>query len=275
MSARALVVTGFGINCEEETAAAFRLAGGDAVVAHLGALLRERVSIHDFHILALPGGFSFGDDLGSGKVLANRLVWRRTSSGLRLLDELERFLGDGKLILGICNGFQVLVKTGLLPGGGPRGLQQVTLTRNDSGRFEDRWVRCRVSGRGNTPFLRGLDRLELPVRHGEGRLVFGDAGVREAVTGGGLGCLVYTDEDGRPATAFPANPNGSELSLAGLTDPSGQILGLMPHPEAFISRFTHPSWPRLLREDPGPGDEGDGLAIFRNAVEWMAGRRTP
>ena len=273
MSTRALVITGFGINCEEETAAAFRLAGGEARIAHLNEVFREQLLLHDFDILAFPGGFSFGDDLGSGKVLANKLTYKRMSSGRRFLDEIERFLGDGKLIIGICNGFQVLVKTGLLPGLAPETRQQITLTRNDSGRFEDRWVRCRLAGAGNEPFLRGVDEIELPVRHGEGKLVIRDPAVREAIEAQGLGCLVYVDEAGAATGEYPANPNGSDLHLAGLTDPSGQILGLMPHPEAYLTAYNHPAWTRRARENPSRGDEGEGLAIFRNAVEWMDGRR--
>ena len=273
MIARALVITGFGINCEEETAAAFRLAGGEALVAHLTDLFSERISLQDFDALAFPGGFSFGDDLGSGKVLANKLTYKRMSSGRRFLDEIERFLGDGKLILGICNGFQVLVKTGLLPGLTPDRRQAITLTRNDSGRFEDRWVTCRVTGGGNAPFLRGIERMDLPVRHGEGKLVIQDPAVREAILARGLGCLVYVDDAGDPTGAYPANPNGSDLHLAGITDPSGQILGLMPHPEAFLSAFNHPAWTRRRREDPGGSEDGEGLAVFRNAVHWMQGER--
>jgi len=273
MSARALVFTGFGINCEEETAAAFRLAGGKARVAHLNDVFGERISIHDFDVIAFPGGFSFGDDLGSGKVLANKLTHKRTSSGRRFLDEIERFLGDGKLIIGICNGFQVLVKTGLLPGLTRSRRQQITLTRNDSGRFEDRWVRCRTAGAGNRPFLRGMDSVELPVRHGEGRLVIREPEVREAIRDQGLGCLVYVDETGAATGDYPANPNGSDLHLAGLSDPTGQIFGLMPHPEAYLTEYNHPAWTRRRRLDPTRSEEGEGLEVFRNAVRWIQGRR--
>ena len=273
MSVHALVITGFGINCEEETAAAFRLAGGEAHIAHLNDLFSEQTSLHDFDVVAFPGGFSFGDDLGSGKVLANKLTYKRTSSGRRFLDEIERFLGDGKLIIGICNGFQVLVKTGLLPGLSQDRRQEITLTRNDSGRFEDRWVRCEVAGRGNQPFLRGLDGIDLPVRHGEGKLVIQDPQTQAAIIEQGLGCLVYVNEAGDPTGEYPANPNGSDLQLAGLTDPSGQILGMMPHPEAFLTEYNHPAWTRRRREDPDRTEEGAGLAIFRNAVQWIEGGR--
>lgn len=268
MSVRALVLSGFGINCEEETAAAFRLAGAEAVVAHVNELFDGRCSLHDFDVLTLPGGFSFGDDLGAGKALANRLLWRRDHRGRTFGSELERYLGDGKYILGICNGFQVLVRMGLLPN--TRGLmeQEVTLAPNASGRFEDRWCRCAVTVPSRTPFLFGLSTLELPVRHGEGRLLIRDEATREAIVSNGLNCLTYIDDTGRPTMEYPANPNGSALACAGLTDLTGQILGMMPHPEAYLSLFNHPDWGRKVRE--GASEEGDGLAIFRAIVAHRA-----
>lgn len=267
MSTRALVLTGFGINCEEETAAAFRLAGAEAAIVHLNDLLDERLSIHEFNVMALPGGFSFGDDLGAGKAMANRLLHRRTPSGVRFRDEIERFLGDGKFILGICNGFQILVKMGFLPDIAGRSEQEVTLTVNDSGKFEDRWCHCVASVPWRTPFLWRISAIELPVRHGEGRLVIRDEGVREAILSLGLNCLSYADRDGRPTPLYPFNPNGSELACAGLTDTTGQILGMMPHPEAYLSFYNHPNWARTA---PDPGHEaGEGLALFRNIVEHL------
>lgn len=262
MSVRALVMTGLGINCEEETAAGFRLAGAQADLVHVNDLFQEQASLHEFDILALPGGFSFGDDLGAGKALANKLLFRRTRSGKSFRAELERFLGDGKLILGICNGFQVLVKMGLVPN--TRGVwqQEVTLAPNASGRFEDRWCRCAANP--SNPLLGGLGTLDLPVRHGEGRVVFADEGVQEAVVDGGLSAMAYVDDEGKPTLDYPANPNGSQMACAALTDRSGQILGMMPHPEAFLTVYTHPDWPRLVRRGEGP--EGHGLAIFRALV---------
>ena len=268
MSARVLVLTGFGINCEEEMAAAWRLAGAEATVCHLNDLFVGRAALEEYDALALPGGFSFGDDLGSGKVLANLVRLRRLDSGRTLLDELERFLGDGKLVLGICNGFQVLVKLGLLPNAGGRWEQEATLARNDSGRFEDRWCEHVVSPRSRSPFLAGLERIRLPVRHGEGRLVVRDERVREAIVERGLDCLAYADHDGRPTGRYPENPNGSELACAALSDPSGQVLGMMPHPEAFLSLYNDPTWPQLRRAG-ARSEEGQGLRIFHNAVRHV------
>ena len=263
---KALILTGFGINCEEEMAAAYQLAGAAPTIVHLNEVLHGRVSIQDFDVLNFPGGFSFGDDLGSGVVLANKLRYRQTgAAGRTLLTDIREFVGTGKFVLGICNGFQVLVKLGLLPnlGGGFR--PEVTLTHNASGRYEDRWVRLRVNPQANTPFLRGLTSFEVPVRHGEGRLVVPDAATRQQIISLGLNCLTYVGPDGEETGTYPLNPNGADLNCAGLCDPTGQIFGLMPHPEAFLAGVNHPDWGRRRRRRE-LREEGDGLAIFRNIV---------
>ncbi len=269
MTVRALVISGSGINCEEETAAAFRLAGAEAEVASLNALLAGRVELRRSQVVVFPGGFSFGDDLGAGKALANRVSYRRLPSGRPFFAELQGFLADGGFLLGICNGFQVLVKTGLLPNVGGECRQEVSLTRNASGRFEDRWVHCTTGGRTATPFLAGIGVIALPIRHGEGRLVITDPAVRQAVVDRGLACLAYCHPDGTPATEYPALPNGSDLSCAALTDPTGRVLGLMPHPEAHLSLYNHPNWPLLKRRDPRRSEDGEGLAVFRNIVRHI------
>ena len=264
---RALILTGFGINCEEEFAAAYRFAGAGATIVHLNQVLHGQVSIHDFDILNFPGGFSFGDDLGSGVVLANKLRYRQNGpDGRTLLDEIKRFIADGKFVFGICNGFQVLVKLGLLPNLGGDVTPEVTLTHNASGRYEDRWVTLRVNPTAHTPFLTGIDSLEVPVRHGEGRLVIPDAATQAAIEAGGLNCLTYTDFDGGATDVYPFNPNGAALNCAGLTDPTGQVFGLMPHPEAFLSAYNHPDWARRRRQNPSASEEGEGLQIFKNIV---------
>ena len=283
---RALVLTGFGINCEEEVAAAYRLAGAEATIVHLNEVLHGEVSIHDFDILNFPGGFSFGDDLGSGVVLANKLRYRQigragqtgqagaAGSGRTLLDDIKQFVAAGKFVLGICNGFQVLVKLGLLPnlGGGFR--PEVTLTHNASGRYENRWVRLQVNPNAKTPFLSGLTTLEVPVRHGEGRLVLPDAATAAALQAAGLNCLSYVDAAGDGTSQYPLNPNGAALNCAGLCDPTGQIFGLMPHPEAFLMAENHPDWARRRRVS-GSGGEGEGLAIFRNIVRHITSPAVP
>lgn len=272
---QALILTGFGINCEEEFAAAYRLAGAEPTIVHLNQVLHGQVSIHDFDILNFPGGFSFGDDLGSGVVLANKLRYRQTSAaGRTLLDDIKRFIADGKFVLGICNGFQVLVKLGLLPNLGGDVTPEVTLTHNASGRYEDRWVTLRANPLSNTPFLQGIDTLEVPVRHGEGRLVVPNAMVRQAIEAGGLNCLTYLDANGDGTSAYPFNPNGADLNCAGLTDPTGQVFGLMPHPEAFLSAYNHPDWARRRRAG-WLSEEGEGLRIFRNIVAHVAQSRAP
>ena len=272
---RALVLTGFGINCEEEVAAAYRLAGAEATIVHLNQVLHGQVSIHDFDVLNFPGGFSFGDDLGSGVVLANKLRYRQTGAdGRTLLADIRQFIADGKFVLGICNGFQVLVKLGLLPNLGGDVTPEVTLTHNASGRYENRWVTLRVNPAAATPFLKGLTTLEVPVRHGEGRLVVPDAATRAAIEAAGLNCLSYVDANGDDTAVYPFNPNGAALNCAGLTDPSGQVFGLMPHPEAFLSAYNHPDWARRRRAGQ-KDEEGAGLRIFRNIVEHVAALRMP
>ncbi len=268
---RALVVTGFGINCEEEMAAAYRLAGAQADIVHLNQVFKERVSIHDYDILNFPGGFSFGDDLGSAKVLSNKFKFKKMASGRHFIDDLARFLQDGHFIVGVCNGFQALVKMGLLPNLSGNFEQEVTLTHNDSGKFEDRWVTCGVNPHSKTPFLRHIERIDLPVRHGEGKLIIGNEDIRRAIVDQHLNCLSYLGPDGQSTSEYPYNPNGSELNCAGLTDPSGRVFGLMPHPEAYLSLYNHPDWPRRKREGV-ESEEGEGLQVFRNIVEYIAGR---
>lgn len=249
---RVLVLRAPGTNCDEETAAAWTLAGAAAETRHVGRVLEAPGSLDDFQALTLPGGFSYGDDLGAGRILATRLT--------ALGDALRRFRDRGGLILGICNGFQVLVKAGLLPGGPDAGA--ATLTHNDSGHFESRWVRLAVRP-GACPFLAdsGPPVLELPVAHGEGKFLTAEAGALPALEAAGQIVLRYIDETGGPTEDYPANPNGSTGGVAGLCDPTGRIFGLMPHPERHVDALHHPRWTRRGLEHPG-----DGLRIFRNAV---------
>ena len=271
---KALVVTGFGINCEEEMAAAYRLVGAEATILHLNELFQERDSIHHYDILNFPGGFSFGDDIGSAKVLANKFKFKKMKSGKLFIDEISKFLSDGKYIIGVCNGFQALVKMGLLPNIGGSFEQEVTLTNNASGKFEDRWVHCLVTPGNPTPFLSdsAIKGIDLPVRHGEGKLIIRDEAIRSAILEKKLNVLTYADKNGEPTADYPANPNGSELNCAGLCDVSGQVFGLMPHPEAYLSLYNHPDWAGKKRSNAGISEDGEGLGIFKNIVKKIEAR---
>ncbi len=261
---RALVVTGNGTNCEREMAHACALGGFAPTIAHISDLLDGTERLDAYHFLNLPGGFLDGDDLGSARAQAIRMRYVLVEGGReRLSDQLARFVDRGRLILGVCNGFQLMVKMGLLPGIEPLQGQTATLTHNDSGRFEDRWVRLTADRGSPCVFTRGMTTLELPVRHGEGKFVT-DSEVRLVeMDHRRLVALRYCDAKGRPTEAYPANPNGSRGAVAGVCSPSGLLFGLMPHPEAFLHRVNHPRWTR--EELP---EEGAGLLFFRNAASY-------
>lgn len=247
-----------GINCDYETAYALELAGAQAVRVHINDLIAGRLSLQDFDGLVLPGGFAFGDDIASGKILGNKLKFL-------LADPIARFIEAKKPILGICNGFQVMVKMGLLPAFDRDYLtQEVTLTFNTSNKFENRWVHLKADPKSPCIFTRGLDKpIHLPVRHGEGRLIARNDSVQNRLKSGNHVSLRYVDETGSPGE-YPINPNGSVLDIAGICDETGLIFGLMPHPEAYVRRTQHPNWTsRQLNE------EGDGLALFVNMVEYI------
>ncbi len=264
---RAIVIAGNGTNCEREVANACRLAGADtADIVHIAELLAGRVRLDDYHFLNLAGGFLDGDDLGSAKAGANRLLHAPVAgSSEHLVDQLRRFIAGGKLIMGVCNGFQLMVKMGLLPD--PQSLRQTTtLTFNDSGRFIDTWVHLRVDPASPCVYTRGIRGLYLPVRHGEGKFVTESEAVLAEIEVQHLAPLQYSDPEYRaPAVDFPFNPNGSMGAIAGLCDRSGRLFGLMPHPEAFICRTQHPRWSR----DPDLPEEGMGLQLYRNAVRFI------
>ncbi len=249
---RAIVLRAPGTNCDEETAFAWERAGASVETWHIARIIESPHSLDAFQIVTLPGGFSYGDDLGAGRILATRL---RTVLG----DSLERCHDRGGLILGICNGFQVLVKAGLLPGGSARSA--ATLTHNDSGHFESRWTRLATSP-GLCPFFNDPEPLELPVAHGEGKFLMADPTALADLETAGQVVLRYVDEAGGPTQRYPDNPNGSLGAVAGLCDPTGRIVGLMPHPERHIDPLHHPRWTRR-----GPALEGDGLRLFRSAVD--------
>jgi len=257
VSVNALILTGFGINCDRETALAFERAGARAERVHLNDLAENPERFQEFQILAVPGGFSFGDDVASGRILANRLRYR-------LGAPLQDFVAAGKLAIGICNGFQVMVKMGLLPLFEGEFTQEVTLTHNNAGRFDNRWVNLNVNADSPCVWTREMTDLEVPIRHGEGKFIPRDEATLTRLQQQGQIVLRYANADGTLAGgAFPANPNGSVDDVAGICDPSGRIFRLMPHPEAFLHRSNHPRWTR--EELP---EEGAGLQLFKNAVAF-------
>ncbi len=268
MKVKAIVITGNGTNCEMEMAHACRLAGADVVdIVHISSLLYGEKSLDDYHFLNLPGGFLDGDDLGSAKAGANRIQHAAIAGKAeKLYDQFARFIRAGKLILGVCNGFQLMVKTGLLPGFDDDYMSQtVTLTYNDSGRFEDRWIYMTVDPESPCVFTRGIRGLYLPVRHGEGKFLTRDQSIMDRLSRERLIALRYSDRNCRKATmAYPDNPNGSTEGVAGICNHTGRIFGLMPHPEAFLHFTNHPRWTRETLPE-----EGMGLAVFKNAVDFI------
>jgi len=266
---RSIVISGNGTNCEREVAAACRLAGSDIVdIVHISQLLAGRKQLDDYHFLNLPGGFLDGDDLGSAKAGVNRLRHAQVAgSQERLSDQIQRFIGAGKLIMGVCNGFQLMVKMGLLPAlQGEYGEQTATLTFNDSGRFEDRWVNLSVDPLSPCIYTKGVSRLYFPVRHGEGKFVAARPSVLQEVENQRLAVLKYCDPDSElPTMNYPLNPNGSLNAIAGICDSSGRLFGLMPHPEAYLHRTHHPRWTR----EPELPEEGAGLMLYQNAVNFI------
>jgi phosphoribosylformylglycinamidine synthase len=247
-----------------ESAYAFELAGAVPEPVHINRLLENPAILSQYQILCLPGGFSYGDDIAAGRILGVQIE-------RQLAGALAEFKDHEKLILGICNGFQVLIRCGILLAGDAHGAP-ATLTGNDSGRFEDRWVHLNVTP-GRSVFLAGIERMELPVAHAEGKFVARSGAVLAALDQAGQLVLRYgVPPEGkvdRPGSArlvhYPANPNGSEGNVAGCSDVTGRVLGLMPHPERHVDPTHHPRWTR------GEGSEtGDGLAVFQNAVRYFA-----
>jgi len=270
------VLFGFGINCDRETAAVYDMVGGKSERLHVNNLVQGNRSLEEFDILAVPGGFSFGDHLGSGRLLGNRLRFA-------LRDQLQKFVSSGKPIIGICNGFQALVKTGLLPGPEnaslePDLIQRASLTLNNTGRYEDRWVTLEFDSQSPCIWTKDIQRIECPVRHGEGRFVMPTDAELDRLSANHQLTVRYADPSTEPGTnpsddllPFPLSPNGSMRNIAGVCDPTGLVFGLMPHPEAFYTMWLHPEHTSMkLNEDEW---EGSGLQIFRNAVEYVRSQR--
>jgi phosphoribosylformylglycinamidine synthase len=264
---KAIILTGNGTNCEMEMAQACKLAGADAVdIVHISELLYGERRLEDYSFLNLPGGFLDGDDLGSAKAGANRFLHARILGHEEMLfDQLLTFIHAGKLILGVCNGFQLMIKLGLLPALEDNYTgQSATLTFNDSGRFEDRWVYLKANAQSPCIYTKGVDILYLPVRHGEGKFIPESSFILQKIEKKNIFALQYCLGNGLPTIDYPANPNGSINAIAGICNESGRLFGLMPHPEAFLHRTNHPRWTREYLPE-----EGQGLTIFRNAINFI------
>ncbi|NQV34847.1 MAG: phosphoribosylformylglycinamidine synthase I [Phycisphaeraceae bacterium] len=251
---KAIVLRAAGINCDNETCHALELAGAEANRVHINQLIDQPTLLDDTQILVFPGGFSYGDDVAAGTILANQVVHH-------LYDTIQAFLEKGKLVLGICNGFQVLVKTGILPGFEARQ-SHLTITYNDSDKFEDRWVHLKPPS-DHCVFLEQGRSLYLPIAHGEGKVVPRDNDVLTQLQSGHHIAFQYVDDQGELGP-YPINPNGSVQGIAGLTDKTGRVLGLMPHPERYVHPTHHPHWTR------SGGDKAcDGMTLFNNAVTYV------
>ncbi|MFZ5562947.1 MAG: phosphoribosylformylglycinamidine synthase I [Thermodesulfobacteriota bacterium] len=265
----ALVLTGYGLNCDHETAFAFEKAGAQAERVHINALISGQKTLEDFHILAFVGGFSWGDDHGAGVIQAHRMK-------TRLGKDMVAFVERGGLVIGICNGFQTLVNLGLLPGiGGDYTTRSVALIANDCGNFRDDWVALSVNTASPCVFTRGLDFLELPIRHGEGKFFCAPETLADLVANKQI-VMRYADPNGAPAKGrFPQNPNGSVDDIAGICDTTGRVFGLMPHPEAYNHPTNHPHWPLQKEKAARSGKKPvfdlptDGIRLFCSGVEFV------
>jgi len=251
---KAIILSGYGLNCEEETALAFTLAGADAEIVHINDLVENPKKLSRYQILAVPGGFSYGDDLGSGKAYANKL-------NNHLKKQLLEFTSKDKLVIGICNGFQILTNLGLLPG---------ALTFNDNNRYTDRWVDLKISSQ--SPWLMNIKSISVPIAHGEGKFVADDhtlSTIKKNRQNGG----VYYKGEVCNYQSLAANPNGSTFDIAMITSANGKVLGTMPHPERAMFFTQHPMWPlwkeKLIRDGKKLPKFGNGLKIFKNAINYF------
>ena len=265
---KSLVLTGFGLNCDLETAYALEAAGAKVERVHLNSLIGRERQLRDFQMFVIGGGFSWGDDHGAGVIMAMRLKHR-------MQDEILSFVERGGLVMGICNGFQVLVNLGLLPAFEPRELRrEIALIGNDCGSFRDQWVHLAMNASSPCIFTRGIERIELPVRHGEGKF-YAEPEVVHRLAERNQIAMRYVRPEGEAARgAFPFNPNGSVDDIAGICDPTGRIFGLMPHPEAYNHWTNHPDWTVLKEKARREGirdipQEGAGVQLFRNAVKYF------
>lgn len=244
---KVLIFSGHGINCEIESKKAFDIVNAYTEIIHLNKFFSSQINIDNYDIIMFPGGFSFGDDLGAGIVLSAKLK--------KYIDKFKNFINNGGYIIGICNGFQVLVNLGLLPNINNKENNEAALIENNNKTFIDNWVNLKVNNSNNSPFFKGITEIYLPIRHQEGKLIIADNKIKEEIIKNNLDVLTYED-----------NPNGSELDIAALTDKTGHILGMMPHPEAFLTVYNHPNWSKLKKDNPNISQAGEGLQIFKNII---------
>lgn len=283
MNAKTLILSGYGLNCEKETAHCCRLAGGTEIdTIHTSKLIRGEIRLDDYQFLILIGGFLDGDDLGAGRVAANRFKYGTLGAAhLQLQEQLSDFVQSDKLIIGICNGFQLLVKLGLLPAFQEKaestslGTQEVSITSNANNQFEDRWVYLKADTASPCIFTQGIEQIYLPVRHGEGRIEGGGAASRQndilqQLVEHHQVPLQYATADGVVTEAYPDNPNGSPFGIASLCNKKGNVMGLMPHPEAYHHYTSHPHWTRLTDKfEAGASEDGEGVVFFKNAYRFL------
>ncbi len=249
---KTLILRAPGTNCDEETAFAFKLAGAVTKMVHINELVSGRKALADYQILVIPGGFTYGDDISAGRILANEIR-------LKIGKQLHEFTDQGNLVMGICNGLQVMVKAGILPPFANGTSPELTLAPNDSGKFECRWCYMRASESSPCIFTKDMGIMYLPVAHGEGKVI-----TKPKVWDHASIAVQYCDENGNIEADYPHNPNGSEQNIAGICDKSGRIFALMPHPERYVVGTHHPRWTR-----EGLRESGDGLQMFVNAVNWI------
>jgi phosphoribosylformylglycinamidine synthase len=258
-----LIITGYGLNCENESKVAWQMAGAQPSLIHFSDLITQPALLRDYAALMFIGGFSYGDHMTSGHVFALRTKHRLSS-------EMEQFIHQGKLIMGVCNGFQIMVKLGLLPGlDDDYFTQKLSIMQNDCGAFQNRWVSLRFEPNSPCVFTKGLDHMPLPIRHGEGKVFTLDKNLLQRLES--LGCVPcrYADPvSGEATQEFPYNPNGALNAIAGLCDPTGRIFGLMPHPEAYLYPENHPQWD-LQKINSSLPAQGAGLRLFQNAVDHL------
>lgn len=266
MNKKTLILSGMGLNCERETAYACQKSGASAVeILHTLRFLQGTVNLQHYDFIIFIGGFLDGDYLGSARVGVNRFKFG-TPESVNLKQQLQEFVRDNKLMLGICNGFQLLVKLGFLPDESQAFVgQSISLTRNQKGIFENRWVHLKINPANQTIFTRNIERIYLPVRHGEGRIVITDESIKSRLVTAQQIAMFYANEDGQPTDEYPLNPNGSWNNIAAISNKQGNILGMMPHPEAYNHFTNHPHWTRLTFSE----EDGAGLQLFKNAYDYL------